>query len=306
MAANHKILVLGKTASGKKQVINGLLGHDFSEKLDPIIGVQDFSFRRKNQKNQTETYPIWAVGGAERFKPIGLGFYKNTALLLYCVALDEEADIETIKYDIEQFKAICPEAKIVLVGTKFDLVSSEEEARRRINPIFDVLRDSVEISFITSAKNNESITQDTILELLPEDPLQAIETTPLLIPSPDSPGFLKKHMEIILKSTLAGAGAGAIVGAGVGVGLGIGMSITGTIPTFGLSILLSHWAIPIMSASLAVAGALVGAMIGLVVGLSIAAYREHQENQYGFFGRTNVPDYFSDNEISDTPHPVGP
>lgn len=102
------------------------------------------------------------------------------------------------------------------------------------------------------------------------------------------PPFMKKHMGVILGCTLAFGAAGALIGAGIG----IGMSVTATIPTFGLSILAGYAAIPIMSATLAVASA----VVGLLVGLAIAAYQEFlgNQNRYSFY--SSVPVHSSNDE----------
>lgn len=286
MSKQYKIVVLGQSKAGKKQLINRLVKSDYTEEYKTTETMQLKSFRIGTNASEEKVFNFWVLGGPDRtMNVLALGS-KDATLALYCVDLSADVDVATIKADLDKFREVSPAGKVILVGTKSDLVTHEvADAKTEIISSKLTHFDTI---YITSAKNDQIIPKEDIIKLC--DTPEAAFTTNLdlgytnsyeedvvqpPINPPNTPPFLKKHMNLILGFTASFAGAGAAVGAG----LGVGMCVLGTVPTFGLSLLAGYAAIPLVSMTFAAAAAVVGLMVGLVAALMV----EHNSRKFPFF-----------------------
>jgi small GTP-binding protein len=122
-----KIMFIGESESGKTQVINQICNQRFDEMYFPTKDVDIKIWQKGNNR-----IAIWDTPGHERDRVFTNSYYRNTNTGVFIVNLTKKMDKAKIQYlqsAIQAFKEGClPEARLILVGTKSDLVKEQNSA----------------------------------------------------------------------------------------------------------------------------------------------------------------------------------
>lgn len=150
--AHLKIIVVGNSCVGKSCLIRSYESGHFSPGYLSTIGLDYFKKKISVKNNKEVVLNLWDTAGQERFHSLTQNYVKGTDGLLICVALDEGEYIKQIKYWIEKVQEIIDESeiKILIVGTKSDLVSDIEI--KQFQKIVETEFNNKYQSEITSAK----------------------------------------------------------------------------------------------------------------------------------------------------------
>ena len=149
--SKSKIIFVGGHGAGKSQVVRQLASQ---EKFDPdsvkkTIGV-DFVVKQINDLS----LQLWdTMGNDEKYRSLISICCRGADVLVYCVDLSkDEINEDKINEEISELKKECPDARVILVGTKSDLsqASTQEKFKQlKINV--------VDSRIITSAKEGTGI-----------------------------------------------------------------------------------------------------------------------------------------------------
>lgn len=155
--AHLKIIVVGNSCVGKSCLIRSYESGHFSPGYLSTIGMDYFKKKISVKNNKEVVLNLWDTAGQERFHSLTQNYVKGTDGLLICVALDEGEYIKQIKYWIEKVQEIINESeiKILIVGTKSDLVS-EQVCNKVIQNIEKTFNNKYKC-VLTSAKDSKGV-----------------------------------------------------------------------------------------------------------------------------------------------------
>jgi small GTP-binding protein len=122
-----KLLIGGEGGVGKTAIVNRYMNNVFEIDTKMTIGVA-FVFQDVQFGGNTARLQIWDLGGQDRFRFVLPSYCLggNGAFIAY-----DTSNLETLEATGEWFKMIKgvdPLIPILLVGTKFDLLTTDEEA----------------------------------------------------------------------------------------------------------------------------------------------------------------------------------
>lgn len=151
-----EIIILGLPQSGKTQLCNVLCGIPFQEKYSRTL--QSRELKISSDINITDV----SYSTFNHFHTFDFNILKGKDVILYCVDLSlKELNLIKIQCDIALFRTHAPNTRIVLVGTKQDLCSSNDQFLQINVPVANALRFSKEYKsrFETSAKKDRNLYQ---------------------------------------------------------------------------------------------------------------------------------------------------
>lgn len=114
-----KIVVIGESASGKTTYLTRLLTGEFLTTHQPTLGVQVDPYRINTTRGRA-CMNFWDCAGADQYASLGPGYYHGADGALIMFDLNQPNPIPSINYWIHRFRQVCPQAPIVVVGTKYD------------------------------------------------------------------------------------------------------------------------------------------------------------------------------------------
>lgn len=126
METRCKVIVLGRTGTGKTTLLTYLRKHTFECVESNTLGIEQFQLRLE-VRDQVVVANFWDTCGQERYRSIGKNYYQGShgALLVFDLT-DRESLVALPRY-LEDFKQQnnIPSAICVLVGTKADMSERE-------------------------------------------------------------------------------------------------------------------------------------------------------------------------------------
>lgn len=134
---SFKAVLFGPERVGKTAIHQKLRGLKISEHYLPTLGADVGPLQIPNEEMKIH---LWDTPSAARFKTFSALTLRHVDLGLYCIDLSEELTeemIATIKSEIDELKALSPDAELILVGTKQDKASEQslETARKKLEDI---------------------------------------------------------------------------------------------------------------------------------------------------------------------------
>ena len=156
----HKICLLGAFAVGKTSLVERFVNDRFSDKYLTTVGIR-VSQKIMPPVTTADSKPagqhnflIWDIAGLESITPVVLNYFRGASGALAVADLtrpETTRDLETI---CAAFFEINPEAALVTIGNKTDLIDNEGEC----TPAFTKLADRLNCKLIlASAKTGEHV-----------------------------------------------------------------------------------------------------------------------------------------------------
>ena len=124
------IIIIGNANIGKTALLNRHLNDTFSPEYSATFGcyltIKPASDARLN------TLSIWNCSGHERYRPLLVQFIQTASDAILCFDLTNKQTFTDLTYWINEVKRITPDAKIILVGLKSDIVDGVKISLQQI------------------------------------------------------------------------------------------------------------------------------------------------------------------------------
>ncbi len=118
---SKRIVFLGAEGVGKTQIVNQWVNGNFRADCSPTIGA---GFWETTIDTDLEV-SIWDTAGEEKYRSILHIYTRNTNIAVIVADLTDDESINVISWFINLVKNTVPDAKILLVGNKADLIESK-------------------------------------------------------------------------------------------------------------------------------------------------------------------------------------
>ncbi|KAI5542437.1 GTPase protein [Trichomonas vaginalis G3] len=123
-----KFLLVGDSNVGKTSLVHRFCRDDFDECMTSTISVEFMTSILKIDQTPIKLQ-IWDTAGQEEYKSLGKAYYRNAVGVLLCFSLTSQDSFSHIEEWYQDVRKLCnPNARIVLVGTKCDLVKEKKVA----------------------------------------------------------------------------------------------------------------------------------------------------------------------------------
>jgi GTPase SAR1 family protein len=146
-----KAVFFGPTGSGKTGLLQRITSNTFtaaSHHHNADIQIKNYSSQRSHID-----YSLWETPGEQEFTMQRNVWFQHSDLGIYCINLAQPIEPQLQIYFIEQFKNINPNSSVIVVGTKSEYLSEEQQAQY-IQPLKQFCKKH-QLSFIlTSAEKN--------------------------------------------------------------------------------------------------------------------------------------------------------
>jgi small GTP-binding protein len=146
---SKKVILTGSFGVGKTSLFNQFIYQQFSDKYLTTIGV------KVNKKSLTIdgaeiSLLLWDIAGEVAQDKVPASYFLGAGGIIYVVDLSRPMTFNNMKADIAFLQNLLPDATILVVGNKKDLVSSAdlEDMAQNLDTKFD---------FTTSAKTGENV-----------------------------------------------------------------------------------------------------------------------------------------------------
>ncbi len=165
MGSSHdyiwKVIVGGQGGVGKTTILHRFIHGTFLEDTKLTVGVQ-FHTQNLERQGRRISLILWDLGGQERFRFIQPEYVKGAVGSFVLFDMSNFMTLEYTREWIDMIHTNAPNSPIVLVGTKLDLVFSEEEKQRVIESANQIVQEYGLYAFIPSSSKaginvNESI-----------------------------------------------------------------------------------------------------------------------------------------------------
>jgi small GTP-binding protein len=146
---SKKIILTGSFGVGKTSLFNRFVYQKFDEKYLTTIGVKiDKKSLTVNDKDITLL--IWDIAGEVTQDKVPVSYFLGAAGIVYIVDLSRPHTFLNLSVDIEFLQKLLPDAAVMVVANKRDMLS-EEELQELYN------NQPLKWNFATSAKTGENV-----------------------------------------------------------------------------------------------------------------------------------------------------
>jgi small GTP-binding protein len=146
---SKKIILTGSFGVGKTSLFNRFVYQKFDEKYLTTIGVKiDKKSLTVNDKDITLL--IWDIAGEVTQDKVPVSYFLGAAGIVYIIDLSRPHTFLNLSVDIEFLQKLLPDAAVMVVANKRDLLS-EEELQELYN------NQTLKWNFSTSAKTGENV-----------------------------------------------------------------------------------------------------------------------------------------------------
>lgn len=135
---NFKVIFIGNVSSGKTSIIQHYVVGKFTDHVDSTIGASFTCTERSNDKSIAKLH-IWDTAGQERYRGIISIYYRGADVAIIVCDLTNSVTIDAMDNWIKDFKDRTnnPDALIILVGNKIDLIGDRNEYIERFEQLSD-------------------------------------------------------------------------------------------------------------------------------------------------------------------------
>jgi small GTP-binding protein len=151
--------MIGAPAVGKTSLVRRFVYDLFDDKYLTTIGVKISQkvcppIQVPNEKPIQYTLMVWDIEGTEEMRSAIKNYYRGASGALLVSDLSRMDTIELIPQLMEGFQEVSPEAEVILVGNKLDLVKPNEKT---LEALAGVKSRSGFQCFLTSAKSGQNV-----------------------------------------------------------------------------------------------------------------------------------------------------
>jgi small GTP-binding protein len=150
---NVKVVLTGNESVGKSSLLRRVVLNQFDEKYKPTLGF-DLSLKYQNIDDRPVVFSIWDLGGQLNFAPLRRNYYHGSRGFFLVFSLVDLLSFKNLYIWVEEIKASCPNAPVILVANKADKdnwVISTENIDQKCADL------GLDGTAITSAKTGEGI-----------------------------------------------------------------------------------------------------------------------------------------------------
>lgn len=120
-----KICLLGDGAVGKTSLVYRFIENRFSTDFKSTLGVNLLK-RKVNVDDSTVSVQIWDLGGQEAYKKLRKLYLEGSQGGLVVFDITNRSSFENLNDWVTSFKESQPDAPMVLIGNKIDLVDQKK------------------------------------------------------------------------------------------------------------------------------------------------------------------------------------
>lgn len=161
MIPTYKIALIGDGGVGKTTFVKRHVTGQFELKYIATIGAEVHPYRWKlnehiqGVENANCCLNLWDTAGQKIFGGLRDGYYTNSDAAIVMFDLQNNESLLNVNRWIKDFKRICPNAPIVLVGTKIDLDMDRIFSSEFNTYIYNLKREGlIDCYFSVSLKSN--------------------------------------------------------------------------------------------------------------------------------------------------------
>lgn len=148
MSTRIKIVLIGDSAVGKTSYMLRFKTGEFVKKYDPTIGVEVYTITFTTSHG-TVICDVWDTAGQEKYGALGSGYYHNADAAICMFDVGAKITFKNIPQWVRKFRNMCPNAPIVIVGNKVDILD------RKIMP--SKISKCIRIANMNSANEQKSL-----------------------------------------------------------------------------------------------------------------------------------------------------
>lgn len=156
MNSSKKIVLVGHFGVGKSSLVRRFVQNAFSDHYVVTIGVHILK-KELYINNQNITLVIWDIEGKDDIKKVRPSYLLGTSGFIYVIDPTREQTFEHFNDEIDFVKNNYPQAKIVTVANKCDVIDLEDFKE-------NLKSKNITIDFFTSAKTGNQV--ETVFETL--------------------------------------------------------------------------------------------------------------------------------------------
>lgn len=127
-----KVCLLGSFAVGKTSLVRRFVYNSFEEKYLSTIGVAISRKQTRVNEGRIVSMIIWDLAGSDEFNGKHVSYLQGAAGALLVCDLARADTFAIIQEYHAKLKSVSPEASIVLIGNKTDIVVVSEESEAQI------------------------------------------------------------------------------------------------------------------------------------------------------------------------------
>lgn len=154
-----RVIFVGNSQVGKTALMNRFIDGEFSAPTQSTVN-PIFTPKSAISENGTEIMmQLWDTAGQEKFQALSQVFYRDANVAAICIDLSDSATFSTVSVWKERVLTHEPECKLILVGTKHDLVQGDakNKALQELSEAAEAAH--IEYFYITSAKTGEGVNE---------------------------------------------------------------------------------------------------------------------------------------------------
>jgi small GTP-binding protein len=149
-----KICMLGDLAVGKTSLIERYVHNRYDERYMATIGIKVSRKEMVINGGTNLNLLLWDMAGEERFSKVKVKYLQGASGTLVVCDLTRLKTLSTLKNHIAYLRVIVPEAQVILVGNKSDLVNQRKINENQLRELGEMYNAPVAI---TSAKTGEGV-----------------------------------------------------------------------------------------------------------------------------------------------------
>ncbi|EAY05224.1 Ras family protein [Trichomonas vaginalis G3] len=152
-----RVIFVGNSQVGKTALMNRYVDGEFSSTEQTTVNPIFTPKSATSASSKEIMMQLWDTAGQERFQSLSQVFYRDAHLAVICVDLSEPSTIDTISLWKERVLAHEPSCALIAVGTKLDLVFSENRTKVLSQLSEKATECQISSYYVTSSKTGEGI-----------------------------------------------------------------------------------------------------------------------------------------------------
>lgn len=119
-----KVILVGSSGVGKTSLVSAFFENPFDNQDLPTVAPASCTATVTLDDGTKVVLQIWDTAGQERFQSISQMFYRDSHVAFVCYDLERE---DTVEQWVDRVRNQVPQCNILLVTTKADLLSQEDQ-----------------------------------------------------------------------------------------------------------------------------------------------------------------------------------